>query len=76
MSDTVTHLIHLVVVGLQGGALSLVVLVGDGGFAQGLPRGLVLVQVDPGLLAVPVNLHLAHRGEILDQLGHLESIDQ
>ena len=75
MSDTVTHLIHLVVVGLQGGALSLVVLVGDGGLAQRLPRGLVLVQVDPGLLTVPVNLHLTHRGEILDQLRHLESVD-
>ena len=74
-TDTVTHLVHLVVVGLQGGALGLGVLVGDCGLAQGLPRGLVLVQVDPGLLAVPVHLHLAHGGEILDKLGHL-SIDQ
>ena len=67
-----SHLVHLVVVSLQGCPLGLVVFVGDGGLAQGLPRVLVLVQVDPGLLAVPVHLDLAHRGEVLDQLRHLQ----
>ncbi len=71
---TLSHLIHLVVVSLQGRPLGLGVFVGDGGLAQGLPGVLVLVQVDAGLLAVPVHLNLAHRGEILDQLRHLQRI--
>ena len=66
-----SHLVHLVVVSLQGCPLGLGVFVGDGGLAQGLTRVLVLVQVDAGLLAVPVHLDLANRGEVLDQLRHL-----
>ena len=70
-----SHLVHLVVVSLQGCPLGLGVFVGDGGLAQGLPGVLVLVQVDAGLLAVPVHLDLAHRGKVLDQLRNLRRID-
>ena len=66
----------MVVVSLQRRPLGLGVFVSDGGLAQQLPRGLVLVQVDPGLLAVSVHLDLAHRGEVLDQLGHLGTLGQ